>query len=174
MNIFALDDEPRSAAKSLCDQHVTKMLVEYAQILWTALRRHGYQGTGYKTAYPKHPSTRWAGNNRANFLWLIQHAVATSQEYSYRYSKPAMAHGSVRWIYEARKHSELLPEGDLECFSIAIAPTTKAFRFIDPLRPVHTYRIYYALDKTWATWTKREEPEWLDYYRRTYGKVQPH
>lgn len=171
MNIFALDDDPRAAASCLCDQHITKMLVEYAQILWTSLRRHGYEGEGYKTAYPKHPSTRWAGNTRSNFLWLCQHAVSASQEYAYRYSKPAMSHGSVRWLYEARKHSDLLPEGDLECFSIAIAPTTKAFRFIDPLRPVHTYRIYYALDKTWATWTKREEPEWLDYYRRTYDTV---
>jgi len=168
LNIFALNDSYEVAAKQHCDQHVTKMLVEYSQILWTALRRWGYDGEGYKSAYPKHPSTRWAGNNKANFLWVVNLATSLAQEYSYRYSKPAISHGSVRWIYEARKHANLLPTGELECFSIAIAPTAKAFRFIDPIRPVHTYRIYYALDKTWATWSKRGEPDWLDYYRRTY------
>ena len=146
------------------------MLVEYSQILWTALRRHGYEGPGYKAAYAGHPSTLWAGNTRANYLWLCQHAMAAALEYSHRYGKPPQAHKSVRFIQRARVLSKHIPEGDIERFSIAIAPTTKAYRFVDVLRPFHTYRINYALDKApWATWTNREPPEWLERYKKTYG-----
>ena len=169
MNIFALDHDPTIAAKYMCDKHVVKMLTEYAQILWTALRRHGYdREEGYKSAYSGHPSTRWAGDTRANWLWLHSHASALAREYARRYPRERKFHGAVRATAKARKYSHYIPEGSLSTFSIAIAPTTRAYRYIDPLRPVHTYRIYYVLDKTWAKWTNREEPDWLEYYRRTY------
>jgi hypothetical protein len=169
INIFPTDSCPHLSATNLCDQHVTKMLVEYAQILWTSLRRWGYVGEGYKEAYPRHPSTIWAGNTRSNYLWLCKHAISTAVEYSHRYDKPPQAHKSVKLILRARSLSKHIPEGDLERFSIAIAPTTKAYRFVDVLRPVHSYRIYYALDKApWATWTNREPPDWLERYKKTY------
>ena len=48
MNIFFLDDNPQKAARMLFDKHVNKMLLESAQMLFTAVRRHGYDGGGYK------------------------------------------------------------------------------------------------------------------------------
>ena len=38
MNIFYLHSEPDQCAKWHCDQHVTKMILEYAQLLSTAHR----------------------------------------------------------------------------------------------------------------------------------------
>jgi hypothetical protein len=38
MNIFYLSDDPVQCAKWHCDQHVTKMILEYAQLLSTAHR----------------------------------------------------------------------------------------------------------------------------------------
>jgi hypothetical protein len=36
MNIFALDNDPTTAARYLCDQHLGKMLLESAQLRLTA------------------------------------------------------------------------------------------------------------------------------------------
>ena len=44
MNIFALDNDPETAAKYACDKHVVKMCTESAQLLSTAHRLiDGYQ-----------------------------------------------------------------------------------------------------------------------------------
>ena len=41
MNIFVLDTDPTVAAHMHCDKHVPKMVVEAAQMMASALRRHG-------------------------------------------------------------------------------------------------------------------------------------
>ena len=38
MNIFHLDNDPVKAAQMMCDKHVVKMIVEYAQLMSTAHR----------------------------------------------------------------------------------------------------------------------------------------
>lgn len=38
MNIFHLDRDPVVAARMMCDKHVVKMIVEYAQLMSTAHR----------------------------------------------------------------------------------------------------------------------------------------
>ena len=77
MNIFVLDRSARKAARMYCDKHVPKMCVEVAQMMASALRRHGAtdeqmpltkSGTPYKGGYAHHPCTVWAGDTRDNFL----------------------------------------------------------------------------------------------------------
>ena len=41
MNIFVLHTNPETAARMHCDKHVPKMCVEAAQMMASALRRHG-------------------------------------------------------------------------------------------------------------------------------------
>ena len=82
MNIFVLDLDPKKAAIQQIDKHVVKMPLETAQMLCTALGRHGLEGTPYKQAYKKHPCTIWAGDNRNNFQWLVKHGIALSEEYT--------------------------------------------------------------------------------------------
>ena len=62
MNIFFLDKNPHVAAIRQCDKHVVKMVLETAQMLSTAARRHE-KDLGYKSAYPNHPMILWVGNN---------------------------------------------------------------------------------------------------------------
>ena len=69
MNIFFLDKTPDMSAKYLCDKHVPKMLLETCQMLSTAVQKYaGRIEELYKPAYPKHPSTIWAGETRNNFV----------------------------------------------------------------------------------------------------------
>ena len=64
MNIFVLDLDPVAAARMHCDKHIPKMCVEAAQMMASALRRHGATdeqmpltkaGTPYKGGHKHHP-----------------------------------------------------------------------------------------------------------------------
>jgi len=96
MNIFVLSDDPVEAARMHCDKHVPKMCVEAAQMMASALRRHGAtdeqmpltkSGTPYKGGYAHHPCTVWAGESEANFVWLAAHAAGLCNEYRNRFGK---------------------------------------------------------------------------------------
>ena len=87
MNIF-LDKTPDMSAKYLCDKHVPKMLLETCQMLSTAVQKYaGRIEDLYKPAYPKHPSTIWAGETRNNFVWLLEHGNEINNQYEIRHGK---------------------------------------------------------------------------------------
>ena len=74
MNIFAVDRDPIIAARMLPDRHVTKMILESAQMLSIVFSAHYWDigevmkvdGTPFKTAkgaFKKHPCTMWAADS---------------------------------------------------------------------------------------------------------------
>ena len=106
MNIFYRDECPIKSAKSLCDQHITKMPLESAQILSTAHRVldgeliEGRTASGrkakrwvlpkyddkyYLAAYVNHPSTVWARQSSQHYTWLYEHFKALCSEFYTRY-----------------------------------------------------------------------------------------
>ncbi len=104
MNIFVLDEDPVKAAQALDCVRLPKMCVESAQMMASALRRHGVtdeqmpltkSGTPYKGGYHHHPCTRWAGDSRANFVWLALHAIEQCKEYTRRFGKEHACYGPI-------------------------------------------------------------------------------
>jgi len=109
MNIFYIDECPRTAAQMQCDKHVVKMIVESAQMLSTAhrlvdgveyfdqtsngrkIRRWRLEDMRenvlYKSVHMNHPCTIWTRENSANYLWHYDHFIALCDEYTYRYGK---------------------------------------------------------------------------------------
>ena len=164
MNIFVLDKNPSVAARMHCDKHVPKMCVEAAQMMASALRRHGAtdeqmpltkKGTPYKGGYAHHPCTVWAGDSRANFMWLAEHAVALCSEYSKRFGK---SHACERPIAHMQKHYPLIDDS-----SRSSPQTPFAQAMPDEYRDddvVKAYRAYYH-SKTFAKWEKgTPAPDW--------------
>ena len=163
MNIFILSACPIEAAKQQCDKHVVKMPVESAQMLASALRRHGAtdidmpftsKGTPYQGGYPHHPCTVWAGETRNNFLWLCEHGIALSAEYTYRYNK---LHACDKAIRHMTKFANLIPVGPRTSFVQAMPDQYKIHN-----APIKAFRKYYLGDKSrFATWNKgRDAPSW--------------
>jgi len=110
VNIFVLDTDPRAAARMMCDKHIPKMLVESAQMMASALRRHGVdeselpltrRGTPYKGGYPHHPCTIWVGDSYENFMWLYEHAESLAREYIKRFGKRHRTQRSIREMHQA-------------------------------------------------------------------------
>lgn len=89
MNIFMLACSARAAADLHCDQHVCKMIVETAQLLYTYLHsighvspvadaieglvdRKGKALEPYKATHTSHPCGLWLHGGRAHFFWLCE------------------------------------------------------------------------------------------------------
>ena len=180
MNIFVLDKHPAVAARMHCDKHIPKMCVEAAQMMASALRRHGATdeqmpltkgGTPYKGGYAHHPCTVWAGESEANFAWLTRHAIALCDEYKQRFGK---THACERPIHSMIGLVHLFPD---QYPSPEAALTPFALAMPDEYRPrgssddvlymeaegddaVKAYRDYYH-SKTFAKWEKgTPAPDW--------------
>ena len=88
MNIFYLHKDPETCAQMHCDQHVVKMILEYAQMLSTAHRVYGGEDERlYKVAHLNHPSTIWARSHTNNYLYLRDLFFYLCFEYTIRYRK---------------------------------------------------------------------------------------
>ncbi len=88
MNIFHLHKDPKICAEYHCDKHVVKMILETAQMLSTAYRKHcGDDDKLYKSAYPKHPMTIWVGESVENFNYTHLLGKELGKQYTKRYGK---------------------------------------------------------------------------------------
>ena len=147
MNIFVLDLDPVKAAQAMDCVRVPKMVTESAQMMASALRRHGAtdedfikrgvltkSNRPYKGGYHFHPCTIFAGDTRANFKWLALHAEALLDEYYHRFGKVHACHNP---IYQMSSMSKMIPEGELTPFAQAMPDEYKDDD------PVVAYRAYY-------------------------------
>lgn len=162
MNIFVLDNTPSIAARYVCDKHVPKMCVESAQMMASALRRHGAEdkdmpktilGKPYKGGYHNHPCTVWAGDSSGNYRWLMWHAVELCREFHKRYEK---IHACTLPIFHMCNISHMI-KGDNRMTPHALAMPDE----FKQKCPVKSYRSYYVHTKKFATWNKgTPQPLW--------------
>ena len=143
MNIFVLDENPVDAAKAMDCVRVPKMVTESAQMMASALRRHGAtdeqmpltkSGTPYKGGYHHHPCTVWAGESQENWMWLAHHAMQLCEEYYKRFNK---MHACTDPIYHMIGLQKIIPNTELTPFAQAMPDEYKDDD------PVVAYRAYY-------------------------------
>ena len=155
MNIFVTDRDPEVAARSLCDKHVVKMPLESAQILSAVSWKLGVAAP-YKLTHARHPCVLWADERRANWDWLVQHALALCAEYERRYHRQHAAHAVITHC-EARGGRP-----------VQVGPRTPFVQVVpeqyQQVDPVLAYRAYYLGDKArFARWKSPARPPawWL-------------
>jgi len=107
MNIFATSPCPIESAEYLDDIRATKMTLETAQLLATAINEHGGQAT-YKTTHRNHPVAIWARQTRSNYLWLLRHLEALCDRFERYRGKP---HKCSDFIKEYRQGAKYIPDG---------------------------------------------------------------
>ena len=183
MNIFHLDQDPTIAAQMMCDKHVVKMIVEYAQLMSTAhrvldgeeyydktkngrnIKRWRLKPTAqeellYKASHVNHPSNIWVRENDKNYRWLYKHFRALCDEYTVRYGKVHMTDEKL--------------SGQLWFAPRNIKQTVTTTKFAQAMPeyckredPVEAYRYYYINEKKdFAKWTNRAMPWW---YQQAVG-----
>lgn len=152
MNIFVLDLDHEKNAQYHVDKHCSKMIVEYAQMLSTAVRLSGVDA-GYKISHRNHPCTRWVGESRENWLWLRDLLDALNTEWKYRYN-------------HERNHKSFdvamsLPIPKLP--SVGLTPFAQAMpEYCKCNNAVRAYRRYYRWEKNHiASWKNRKKPRFF-------------
>ncbi len=161
MNIFVLDSDPVLAAQSLCDRHVSKMILESAQMLSSVADRWNHPAL-YKVTHKNHPCTLWAGDNIENWNWLIEHSLAMETEKLKRTGKGHKSADVIRF-YRDRGFGPPNVQSQLTPFALAMPDK---YRNSDP---VEAYRSYYLGEKQYfkdgrrPVWSNKSPPEWWRY-----------
>lgn len=153
MNIFVLDSNIERCARFHCDQHVSKMILESAQLLCTALNKKGLE-TPYRSTHAKHPCVLWVEASYDNFSWLRKLALALNREYRYRFQKE-VDHRSVAVIKEISSY---------RYEAVGLTPFAQAMpdEYKVPGDAVAAYRRFYIGEKlSFARWTRRRRPGWI-------------
>ena len=151
MNIFVVDNNPRRAARMLCDKHVVKMCVETAQLLCTAYPKGQ---APYRQTHMQHPCAVWCRASRQNYAWLIQHGKALCKEYTYRYHKTHKSEAVIEWCERQQRQLQFARQ-TRTAFAQAMPEHCRRANAVD------AYRVYYMTQKRHiATWKYRPQPTW--------------
>ena len=168
MNIFVLDKDPIIAAKYMDDVRLPKMCVESAQMMASALRRHGATdeqmpltkaGKPYKGGYKHHPCTIFAGDSYANFMWLADHALELCNEYFQRFGKVHACHYPINFMRDMNIIDKVIPKGELTPFAQAMPDEYKDDD------AVKAYRSYYKskqYSKGGVRYIRADVPTWWE------------
>ena len=183
MNIFYLHNDPKTCAEWHVDKHVSKMLVEYAQLMSTAHRvldgdeyigksqtgrrvkrwrlSDNYESIVYKACHVNHPSAVWVRQSKSHYIWLYNLWCELHKEFVYRYG-------------HSHRSFDLLEE-------ILVTPPNniKDKPFVEPPQAmkqfpqcmvegdsISAYRNFYReAKKSFAVWSKRKIPDWYQLNR---------
>ena len=156
MNIFYLDEDPRTCAQYHVDSHVVKMVLESAQMLSTAHWILDGPPTGpcYKPTHVNHPCAIWVRQSRSNYEWLFELMIELDLERQHRFTP--VRGKTVRELGEflSKPPANLSDRG----FTSIAQAMPDELRCVDP---IHAYRSYYMRDKRHlAKWTNRGAPRW--------------
>lgn len=158
MNIFALDDNPKLAARYACDQHVVKMPLETAQLLCTARHVQKLQAP-YGLFNPKHPCGIWTQTALGNYLWLLRYGLYLSKEYTERYGRIHKSFEVIHWCAKQVKEMHF-PLKHRTPFIQCMPDECKV-----PNDPIAAYRKFYCKVKVrFARWTRGPKPDWFEFH----------
>ena len=91
MNIFVLSLDPKEAAEQHCDKHVIKMILETAQVLYTAWHTRSELPPSalkpYRMTHANHPTALWVRENETNYTYACYYGILLCAEYTQRYGK---------------------------------------------------------------------------------------
>jgi hypothetical protein len=162
MNIFFLSFNAKIAAEYHCDKHVVKMIIESAQLLYSAhwvLNPENLPEGAYKKAHANHPCAIWVRESLSNYRWLCELGWWLCKEYQYRYGdeKTHKTESHIWWLTEN-------PPATL----VDIGVTTIRLAMPDEYKcgnPVEAYRRYYKESKletrNIVKYTRRDWPSFL-------------
>lgn len=157
MNIFYLDHDPCAIPPMMVDRHITKMILESAQMLSTSHRviDNVDNDVLYKATHVNHPSNKWIRESKSNYNWLYNHFCYLGMEYKFRYGK---VHKSISRLSDVLRFA---PK-NLEDVGLTKMPCAMPQEYIISDDSIVNYRNYYNHGKKHIhKWTKRPQPEWI-------------
>ncbi len=156
MNIFVIENNVDGCAKSLCDKHLVKMILEYAQLLSTAhhiLDPELDHSSIYRKTHINHPCTKWVIKSSSNYQWLFKLLVKCLLEYTRRYKKVHKTQSLLRYLKNTPRNIAI---GGLTPFVQCMPDEYKGSDTVE------AYRRYYNGAKVGiAKWKDGLVPNWF-------------
>lgn len=178
MNIFFLHYIPYICSLYHCDQHVVKMILEYAQLLSTAhrvldgklhieltsndrkIKRYHFhpsddrENTLYKATHINHPSAVWVRESISNYLWLYNLFCCLCDEFKTRYNKIHLSDKKLRKILK-------IPPQNIHIGPVTPIPQAMPDEYKIENNSLDAYRTFYIFAKSkFATWNHSNTPWW--------------
>ena len=116
MNLFLLFTSATDAVVALSDQHVVKMILETAQVLYCAhhviakdvldqrLAEHNKGRstalTAYKATHRMHPISVWVRAHAYHYAWACHYGLIMCKEYTLRYGKVHKTEAHLQFLAE--------------------------------------------------------------------------
>lgn len=162
MNIFILHRSPRVCAQYHCDKHVLKMIIETAQILYSAIwltTPEQIPEHAYKLTHKNHPCSVWIRKSLQNYIWTCHLGIWLCREYTFRYGK----------VHKTQFHIEWLLNNPPALSSIGMTEFYQAmpdeYKDSDPITAYKTFYIESKLkQRSIVRYTKRRIPDFLKMY----------
>ena len=89
MNLFILSLIQKEIAQAMMDKHISKIILEAAQMLCSAKQivDPGDESNRllYKLAHKNHPVTIWCRKSQANYIWTLDLIEEMHEEWRFRY-----------------------------------------------------------------------------------------
>ena len=157
MNIFVLDQTPELCAKAHCDKHVSKMVLETAQLLSTCHRTvtpTDFPPEAYRCSHLNHPCSVFVRDSASNYRWTFELFRELAAEFQRRYQKVHLS-----W----QKLGHILTNPPKGLVDVGLTP----FRLCMPDQfkvegdAVQSYRNYYnGAKQHFAKWEHSPVPDW--------------
>lgn len=123
MNIFVTNTDPVQCAHEHCYVHLTKMIIESAQLLSTCHRMYGNDDPRLcSLTHVNHPCAVWVRESRGNYEWLAELYVEMCLVYS---DKKYLRHGTDLKRTNALLHPPSELAGGMTPFVQAMPDTLK-------------------------------------------------
>ena len=164
MNIFFLHMNPRVAAEYHCDKHVVKMIIETAQLLYSAhwMLNSPLPVNAYKLAHKNHPCSIWTRKSITNYMWLCSLGIWLCKEYNYRYGDQKIHKSERHIVWLLHNPPKSIPYIAFTDPAQAMPVEYKCSNFI------RAYRKFYIESKLKqrgiVKYSKREPPEFIRYH----------
>jgi len=160
MNIFVLHWSPRVSAQYHCDKHVVKMILETAQLLYSAIwvtNPSQIPESAYKLSHKNHPCAIWVRQSIQNYMWTCTLGHWLCKEYTFRYGK----------FHKTQKHIEWLSQNPPPLSDLGLTPFALAMPdMYKEDNPIHAYRTFYQESKHRergiVSYKKRPWPKFLN------------
>lgn len=173
VQIFAIEEQPQKAAKSLCDKHILSQIGETAELLALSHLHNGEQvpplaRLKVRKGHVNHPCTKWVGLTLGNYQWAANLGIALLDEYVFRYDRDQ----EHAYFLDMHRMASCPPFKLLEQ-NLPLTPhplvVPENYRMAMPatlgVSIMLSYRVYYHIKSAYMPmrWTRRKKPKWFDY-----------
>jgi hypothetical protein len=169
LNIFILNKDPIKSAEAYVKMHLSKMILEFSQLLSTAIHETkpineweflSDVKTEYKTTHKNHPCAIWVRSNPNHFKWLAGFTHILHEEFKHRRNKSHLAYTKLSdWKIIKPDYIDLCLNTDIESLS---PPKCMPDEYKSDT-VVQSYRNYYSIAKSnLHDWECRQIPEWIN------------